>query len=223
MIISDLSFFNGGKYLKYNRYSYQVTLMADQKKILVIDDDEDIRRDFKEIIETENYKVETAADGATAISMVEAKYYHLALLDLKLPDMMGDEVLKKIRTLSPKTVVLMVTGYPTIDNAVESLNFGAAAYLTKPVIPQELLQFIKDKLSQQEIIASTVDSAIPAYLDLIKDGNLWSIESIASKLQLPRERVERISQFFSQYGMIKYWRNKNIVQLGMKEKKLPVS
>jgi len=73
----------------------------------------------------------------------------LALLDIKLPDMEGTQLLAKLHENTPKMVKIMVTGYPSLENAMEALNQGANAYVTKPVKPEKLLALIKEKLEEQ--------------------------------------------------------------------------
>ena len=73
----------------------------------------------------------------------------MALLDIKLPDMEGTQLLAKLQESSPKMMKIMVTGYPSLENAMEALNQGADAYVTKPVKPAKLLALIKEKLEEQ--------------------------------------------------------------------------
>ena len=73
----------------------------------------------------------------------------MALLDIKLPDMEGTQLLAKLHENTPKMVKIMVTGYPSLENAMEALNQGADAYVTKPVKPAKLLALIKEKLEKQ--------------------------------------------------------------------------
>ena len=75
---------------------------------------------------------------------------NLALLDIKLPDMEGTSLLTKIHQTEPRMIKIMVTGYPDLDNAVQSLNLGADAYLLKPVNPKALLKVVTEKLGEQE-------------------------------------------------------------------------
>jgi len=120
------------------------------KSILIVDDDEAILEVIKEIFEMEGFKVDTASTGQEAIEKSEARYYNLALLDIKLPDMEGTELLEKLHKEVPKMMKIMITGYPSLENSVKSLNLGADAYIMKPIEPEELLRVVRKKLKEQE-------------------------------------------------------------------------
>jgi two-component system response regulator PilR (NtrC family) len=121
-----------------------------KKQILVIDDEDSIRKVFQWILEGQGYEVETAETGMRAIEKFGEKFFNLALLDIRLPDMEGTELLTMLHKRSPKTMKIMVTGYPSQDNAIKSLNVGADAYIVKPVEPTELVKVVEAKLKEQE-------------------------------------------------------------------------
>lgn len=123
--------------------------MEKEKKILVVDDDKTILESFRDILQSRGYSVDTARTGLEAINKSEARYYNLALLDIKLPDMEGTELLIKMHQDTPKMMKIMVTGYPSLENAVKALNLGADAYIIKPVKPEDLLKVVEEKLKEQ--------------------------------------------------------------------------
>jgi DNA-binding NtrC family response regulator len=125
-------------------------LSEKKKQVLVIDDEESVRQVFRWILEGQGYEVETAETGVQAIEKFEKKFYNLALLDIRLPDMEGTELLNILHKRSPKTMKIMVTGYPSLDNTMKSLNVGADAYVVKPVEPSELVRIVQAKLKEQE-------------------------------------------------------------------------
>jgi len=114
--------------------------------ILVVDDEETIRETIRIILEENGYKVDTAKNGVEAIEKSKRNYYDVALLDIRLPDIEGTKLLTKMKDTVPKMVKIMVTGYASMENAIEALNYGADAYITKPVSPDELLKVIDEKL-----------------------------------------------------------------------------
>lgn len=120
-----------------------------KKSILVVDDDESILNSLKEILEFEAYDVDTAGTGKEALEKSEKQLYNLALLDIKLPDIEGTKLLKMMHRSNPKMMKIMVTGYPTLDNAVEALRMGADEYLMKPINPEAMLKVVKNKLREQ--------------------------------------------------------------------------
>ncbi|HYA78367.1 MAG TPA: response regulator [Verrucomicrobiae bacterium] len=124
--------------------------MNKQTRILVVDDDENIRNTMKAILESEGYTVDIAANGMEAIKRSEKTAYNVALLDIRLPDMEGVELLKLIKDAVPRTRKIMVTGYPSMQNAVAALNKNADAYMVKPVDIEKLLNMVKEQLELQE-------------------------------------------------------------------------
>jgi len=124
-------------------------LTESKPRVLIVEDDEKIRETMKNILQQSGYETDTAKTGREAEQKANAKSYNLALLDIKLPDMEGTQLLAKLHENTPKMVKIMVTGYPSLENAMEALNQGADAYVTKPVKPAELLALIKEKLEEQ--------------------------------------------------------------------------
>ena len=118
-------------------------------RILIVEDDENIRKTMKNILQQKGYETDTAKTGREAEEKAKTRFYNLALLDIKLPDMEGTQLLAKLHENTPKMVKIMVTGYPSLENAMEALNQGADAYVTKPVKPAKLLALIKEKLEEQ--------------------------------------------------------------------------
>ena len=120
------------------------------KRILVVDDDDMIRDSFKAILESEGHLVDTAKSGLEALERTEKDAYNLALLDIKLPDIEGTELLVEMHEETPRMMKVMVTGHATLENAVEALNLGADAFIMKPIRPKELLRVVEEKLKEQE-------------------------------------------------------------------------
>jgi len=196
----------------------------EKHRILVVDDDEALAGTMKEILEISGYQAEVALDGQEAKRKFLEGFFHLALLDMKLPDTTGIELLKWIKKETPRTLVMMVTGYPNLDNAVESLNFGANAYIMKPINAKDFLNFIGNKFKEQsERETGVLEQFLPSYLESIKDGNLWSVNTIADRLNVPLVVVERTSNFCSSVGLIKYWKNKGIIQKAAQQKVIKVA
>jgi len=121
----------------------------DKPSILIVEDDANIRETLSTILQQKGYHTETAKNGQEAIQKSKAKFFNLALLDIKLPDMEGTKLLITMYKNLPKMVKIMITGYPSLENAVEALNLGADAYIIKPVKPEKLLALIEEKLEEQ--------------------------------------------------------------------------
>ncbi|MEJ5327136.1 MAG: response regulator [Candidatus Bathyarchaeia archaeon] len=124
--------------------------MGEAARILVIDDDENIRKVLKTILEDEGYIVDTAETAKESIEKSENSFYNLALIDVRLPDMEGIELLSKLRDTKPKMRKIIVTGYPTLQNAIAAVNKGADAYIVKPFEVDKILEIIREQLKKQE-------------------------------------------------------------------------
>ncbi len=105
---------------------------------------------MKTILEDEGYIVDLAANGNDAIEKTKKSAYNIALLDIRLPDMEGMELLKLIKDTVPRTRKIMVTGYPSMQNAIAALNKNADAYLVKPIDIENFLSIVKEQLQLQE-------------------------------------------------------------------------
>ncbi|MDR0472011.1 MAG: response regulator [Nitrososphaerota archaeon] len=125
--------------------------MASLKKtILVVDDDKSILRTFTRILQKSGYEIDTAETGQEAIEKTQTRSYDLALVDIRLPDIDGTDLLAKLKKPLQHTVKIMITGFPSLETGVKALDEGADAYLVKPVKPQELLILLEEKLKSRE-------------------------------------------------------------------------
>lgn len=116
------------------------------ERILVVDDEEEVLGLFSHFLERDGYEVETANSASNAMSLVEANPFRAAFLDLNLPDYNGIELLKNIKKADPDTVGIVVTGYGSIETAVEAMSCGAYHYLTKPVKINEVRSLLTKAL-----------------------------------------------------------------------------
>jgi len=132
--------------------------------ILIVEDDANIGESLSKILQQEGYDADVAVNGGEAIQKSRNKFYDLALLDIKLPDMEGTQLLAKLHETMPKMVKIMVTGYPSIENAMEALNQGADAYVTKPVKPAKLLALIEEKLEEQRQAENVTENKVTDWI-----------------------------------------------------------
>ena len=123
--------------------------MDECARILVIDDDESIRKILSAILEEEGYTVETAENGREAIDKTNAKVYNLVLVDVRLPDIEGVVLLGKLKETMPRMRKIIITGFPTVRNAIEAVNNMADAYMLKPFEIGKILETIKEQLKKQ--------------------------------------------------------------------------
>src|SRR5437879_1286726 len=112
--------------------------MPEQLKVLVVDDEESVVVTSKAILQLDGYKVATTTSGVEARKMVRDVEYDLVLTDLRLEDGDGLEVLKAVRESHPETITIMLTGYASLESAIQALRAGAYDYLVKPSEVEEL-------------------------------------------------------------------------------------
>ena len=123
--------------------------MAKIPRILVVDDDENIRTVFIMNLEDKGYEVDSAANGQEALDKASRKFYNIALIDIKLPDMEGTVLLHTLNEKLPKMKKIIVTGFPTLENAMKAVNEGADGYILKPVRMEVLIETIEEHLRNQ--------------------------------------------------------------------------
>ena len=116
-----------------------------KNRILIVDDDVDILRVFKSILEKEGYLVETAETGKDALKKIKKAKFSVYLVDVKLPDMDGTELLLKIPN-DPKKIKIIVTGFSTIEVGKKAADYGADDFLVKPVKANELIATVIERL-----------------------------------------------------------------------------
>jgi len=125
-------------------------LQETKKTILVVDDDKSILRTFTRILQKNGYNTDVAETGKEAIEKSEMRRYNLALVDIRLPDMDGTDLLVKMQKTMHDAVKIMITGFPSLETGLKALDEGADAYLVKPVKPEELITLIEEKLKCKE-------------------------------------------------------------------------
>ena len=124
--------------------------MAEHARILVVDDDESIRKTLVTILEEKGYVVDTAKNGKEAIERSKTRFYNLLLIDIRLPDMEGTKLLTTLKDTTPRIIKIIMTGYPSLQNAIEAVNKDADAYMLKPLNMNEVLYTIREHLKRQE-------------------------------------------------------------------------
>ena len=117
--------------------------------ILVVDDEPVIREGLSRILEADSFAVETAKNGHDAIELMQQKEFDLVITDLKMPGLCGFEVLNAVKILQPEAPVIMITGYATIETAVEAMKSGTVDYLVKPFTPELILEKVHNALEQK--------------------------------------------------------------------------
>ena len=114
--------------------------------ILVMEDDVNVARGLEMILTEEGYAVNLAGTGALALALFKQKRYDLLVADLRLPDIDGMEVIRKVKTEKPETEVIVITGYGTTSRAVKAMKLGARDFLPKPFTEEQIKASIDDAL-----------------------------------------------------------------------------
>ncbi|MCX7975114.1 MAG: response regulator, partial [Candidatus Aminicenantes bacterium] len=198
--------------------------MDDKPLILVIDDEEAMRDSCTQILVKYGFRVETAVDGQTGLEKAAALKPDLALIDLKMPGISGFEVLEKIKEIDPEIISIVITGYATVESAVEAMKKGAYDFLPKPFTPEELRIIIRRALEKRELLREaerlkrekklleenfiTLVShqlrspliAIQQYFETILGGYAGEISpEIKEMMQRARERIKGLLQLINDW------------------------
>lgn len=125
--------------------------MAKKESILIVDDEKIVRESLYHWFEEEDYFVDTAEDGETALKKYEREKFDLLLVDMKMPGMSGLDLLSKIRAIDDDALIILITAFASVPTAITALKNGAFDYVTKPVDPDELAHLVKKALEQKAL------------------------------------------------------------------------
>jgi DNA-binding NtrC family response regulator len=130
--------------------------MQQGARILIIDDDQEILNATSKVLTRDNYAVFTASTGENGVKIFRKESFDMILLDLHLPDLKGDEILRIIRDESPELPVVIITGYATVESAVAAIKAGASDYIPKPFTPDELRVTVSRTLENRKILLENI-------------------------------------------------------------------
>ena len=180
--------------------------MSDPRTILVIDDEEPIRDSCQQVLKKAGYDCHTAADGIEGLRLVNETEPDLVLLDLMMPGIDGLETLKQIRKSHENIVCIVITGYATIESAVDAMKRGAFDFLPKPFTPEGLRLIVSRGLEQRRLLEETRELRaekarmqqyfitivahelrsplllVKQYLDLIVGGKMGKVDEVAGEM-----------------------------------------
>jgi len=126
-----------------------------KKSILVVDDDDTLRKTMSRLFEKKGFTVNTAGTGREGLNKIREMFYDLIILDIRMPEMDGIEVLEKIMELKPETTVVMISGHGNIETAVEAIKKGAFDFIVKPLDLNRLLITIRNAGDKTVLIKET--------------------------------------------------------------------
>jgi DNA-binding NtrC family response regulator len=125
--------------------------MDRKEKILIVDDEKIVRESLYHWFEDEDYFVDTAEDGESALNKYEKGNFDLLLVDMKMPGMSGLDLLSKIKAIDKDALIILITAFASVPTAITALKNGAYDYVTKPVDPDELAHLVKKALEQRAL------------------------------------------------------------------------
>jgi len=128
---------------------------AEPPRVLTVDDEEVVCESIRRVLSGEGYDVQTSTSSREGLELVRREVFDLLLLDIKMPEMDGIELLRAARSVSPETEVIIITGYATIETAVEAVKLGAFDYLEKPVSPPQLIVAAARALERKHLLDLT--------------------------------------------------------------------
>src|ERR671919_135687 len=159
-------------------------------RILVVDDEPTMADSLRQNFVEEGYSVDTAATGATAMELFDQGGHHLAICDLQLPDMDGLEVLRHMKDARPTTEVIVVTGYGSVQKAVEATKAGAFYFVEKPFDFEELQPLVQNALKHRELVAENANLR----RQLSTRSEYFNIIGAAKSMQTIYETIESVAK-----------------------------
>ena len=174
-----------------------------KNNILVVDDEQDIRDLVSELLETQGYRVITATDGINALEKMSSENFDLYIIDMSMPRMDGMTLLREIKKVQPLAVVVVLTGYSSIEGAVEAIHSGAYQYISKPIKSGELFELVKKAIEYS--------SELYGPLQKIIDPGSFSSTPTGPNILLgftPEERAE-----FYSFGKVKTFQTGDAITL----------
>jgi two-component system phosphate regulon sensor histidine kinase PhoR len=140
--------------------------------ILVVDDEERVREGCRKVLTREGYEVSIAECGESGLKMIERQHYDIILLDLMMPSLSGFDVLAHVKALHPDSLVIVISGYATIENSIEAMKRGAFDFIPKPFSPEQLRVLIKKAIEYNRAMQDIADekSRMRVLINRLTDG-----------------------------------------------------
>jgi len=140
--------------------------------ILVIDDEEHVREGCRKVLARDGYEVTLAESGEVGLKMIERQHYDIILLDLMMPSLSGFDVLTHVKALHPDTVIIVISGYATVENSIEAMKRGAFDFIPKPFSPEQLRVITKKAIEYTRAMQDIADekSRMRVLINRLTDG-----------------------------------------------------
>ncbi|MDP3462817.1 MAG: sigma-54 dependent transcriptional regulator [Bacteroidales bacterium] len=163
--------------------------MLEKISLLIVDDEESVRDSLYNWFIEDGYLVESAENARTALNMLEKKAYDIVLADIKMPGMDGLEMLKRIKSIKPDAVVIIMTAFATVDTAVQALKDGAFDYVTKPFDPDDLSHLIRN--ASKQIALTTENESLRNHIVILE--HVEDLIGFSEPMQKVLKEVESVA------------------------------
>jgi DNA-binding response OmpR family regulator len=167
------------------------------QNILIVEDDKDLREVLRDLLTDSGYLVWTADDGTTALSMIQKNEPNLILLDLGLPTLTGEAVVREAKKTYPEIPIIILTGKDSVADKVTGLNLGADDYITKPFEPDELMARIKARLRMMQ-----ADNNIFTVSDLTLNTKTLEVKRAGKDITLTPQEFKILEYLMSNKGRV---------------------
>jgi DNA-binding NtrC family response regulator len=174
-------------------------------KVLIVDDEEGPRRAMQTLLSTnKELTIQTAESAFQALELLKASPFDLVITDIRMPGMDGLELLKEIKTLSPDTMVILMTGYGTLENAIDAIRGGAYDYLTKPFRLDELRIMVEKGIDKLRIIRENrkILEELRFIFEKVKKGIVERRGDEGALLELLENIKQRLSRLYIKHNPV---------------------
>ncbi|MBT3877756.1 MAG: response regulator [Candidatus Scalindua sp.] len=165
--------------------------------ILIIDDDKDICESLKKILVLDSYKIKTISKPKRALPELQKKTFHLIILDLKMPEIRGEELLIEIRKINPDISVIILTAYPSVDSAVQALQSHVFDYVKKPFKINELRDTVRNALRSKMLLLEPEEELnikIGKKVRVLRGENRLTLKQLAERTNLSVSLISQIER-----------------------------
>lgn len=122
-----------------------------KEKILVVEDDRDVCETLCAVLRDDGYEAMSVGSGVDALKKLKKEPFHMVIVDLKLPEMDGIDVIKEAKRINPQVVSMIITAYPSMNSTIEAIRIGVCDYIIKPFIPEDVKRVVRRGLEEQRL------------------------------------------------------------------------
>ena len=167
----------------------------EELRVLIVDDNKDFTDSLEALLKEKGYDITSVQEPKDAIEEFRKKIYHVVLLDLKMPGMSGEELLKEFKHVDSDASVVIMTAYPSIESAVSTIKLDAAAYLTKPFEVDQCIKAIHEALASRGVMIPPereILGNIGSTIREVRRGKTLTQGQLANRTNLSRSLISRI-------------------------------